>query len=98
MNQSKAAIQAMLDAEKERFIGLYGGEIVRHASPECPNKIKLGVFHKVPNLVEDEWQTYLRQVEEGTYQPDTHYQAAQRRRPNQSQREVPRESVRWRDS
>lgn len=73
-NSSKAELQAYLDRQKERFTGLYGGEIVRYAAPEeCP-KIKLGAYHPIPNLVEEEYQKYLKEVEEGTYAPDTNYQ------------------------
>lgn len=74
MSQSKAALQAMLDAEKARFQNIYGGEVVRYAAPEKPNKIQLGTSIPIHNLVEEEYQEYLRQVEAGEYKPDTDYQ------------------------
>lgn len=72
--RSKAELQEYLERQKERFFNVYGGEVVRHASPENPPQIQLGRHHAVPNLVEQGFQEYLEQLRQGTYRPDTNYQ------------------------
>lgn len=70
----KAELQAYLDKEKERFTGLYGGEVIRYASPENPNKIVTGVKRKIHNLKAENYQEFLTLVAEGRYAPDTNFQ------------------------
>lgn len=78
---NKQQLQEYLDKQKDRFINIYGGEIVRYASPSKPEPIKLGVFHPVPNLKKQEYEEWLASVEDGTYVPDTQYQERPRPRP-----------------
>jgi hypothetical protein len=65
---------AKLLAEKAEEFKAYGGEVVRYASPEKPNKIKLGAAPVLPdNLRDAEWEKYLQELYSGTYAPDTDF-------------------------
>jgi hypothetical protein len=78
---SKAALQAFLDKEKERFITVYGGEIVRHASPEQVDRVsaatggrrtkaKVGIAFPAllkGNNTEEQYMHFLEEVQTGTY-------------------------------
>lgn len=72
----KDQLRDLLAKQTERFQTVYGGEIVRYAEKD-PNPKRLldkkpGI--KPKNLKQLEWENYLQQVMNGTYQPDTHYQ------------------------
>jgi len=58
----KAELEALLK-EKERDYLQQGGAVIRYASPECPNKIRLGSYRKVPNLKEMAWKAELERIE-----------------------------------
>jgi hypothetical protein len=58
----KAELAAFL-REKERDYLEQGGAVIRYASPEKPNKIKLGAYRKVPNLKEQAWRQELERIE-----------------------------------
>lgn len=73
-SQSKADLAASLEKAKERYLGIWGGEVTRYASPEEPPKIKTGVSRKIHNLKEECYRQFLRDVEEGKYHPDTNFQ------------------------
>lgn len=72
----KDELAKLLAAKTEEF-QTYGGEVVRYASPENPNKIKPSVPPLVPkrgeNQREDEWENYLKELYSGTYAPDTDF-------------------------
>lgn len=58
----KAELEALLK-ERERQYLEQGGAVIRYASPENPNKIKLGAHRKVPNLKEMVWRQELERME-----------------------------------
>lgn len=60
---SKAQLQALL-AQRTAEFARYGGEVVRYASPEKPDRIKLGAFRAVPNLMAQEWEKELATAEQ----------------------------------
>lgn len=72
---TKQELQAYLDAEKARFMNIYGGEIVLHAPSapiHCQRKSfarKLETRKKPVHLVQEEWERYLQAVQDGTYKP-----------------------------
>ena len=70
---NKADLRDLLTTATKQFEDA-GNEVVRYASlSSCDvrEKIQLGVHHKVHNLKQEEWENYLKEVENGTYQADT---------------------------
>lgn len=70
---NKQLLRDMLNQATEQYVAA-GNEIARHAglsSCGIEQKIKLGAFHKVPNLKQQEWETFLKEVESGEYQSDS---------------------------
>lgn len=72
---NKAELSAYLDQQKNRFVNVYGGEIVTHA-PKAPVDHqrkqfakKLETRKKPPHLLQEEWEKYLTEVQAGTYKP-----------------------------
>lgn len=71
--QTKQDLRAML-AEQVQQYQAQGHEITRYASLSSMNvreKIKTGVQPKVTNLKQQEWDDFLKSVEDGTYQADS---------------------------
>lgn len=73
---NKQELQAYLDAEKARFMNVYGGEVVLHA-PKAPVECQRKSFNrtldnrkKPAHLVQEEWDKYLKAVADGTYRPE----------------------------
>lgn len=73
---NKDQLRAMLDHQTHRFQDVYGGEVIKYAEKD-PNPKRLldqKPGKKPVNLKEQEWQAYLAQVKNGTYQPETQFQ------------------------
>ena len=72
--QTKQDLRAML-AEQVQQYQAQGREITRYASlASCglPEKIKTGAPQvKIVNLKQQEWEDFLKSVEDGTYQADS---------------------------
>jgi molecular chaperone DnaK (HSP70) len=70
---TKQALRDLLSQQTEQFIS-QGREVARHAgrsSCGIEQKIKSGAYHKIPNLKQQEWETFLKEVESGEYQSDS---------------------------
>lgn len=72
---NKQELAAYLEAQKERFVNVYGGEIVVHAAKapvEHQRKQlakKCETRKKPAHLKQEEWEQYLTEVANGTYKP-----------------------------
>lgn len=59
----KPSLRTMLERATARYLDIYGGEVVRYASPSQV-KLKLGSYRKVPNLKEAAYRAELRRAED----------------------------------
>jgi hypothetical protein len=72
---NKQELRAHIEAQTHRHTVIYGNEIPVHA-PKAPVDHQRRVFakqletrKKPAHLLQEEWEQYLRQVEQGTYRP-----------------------------